>query len=148
MDTLTGSILAKQKNLFFVVYASAARRSPSSVTSRLRISVQSAKLASPIELSEQQQKINVFSANKIFTTCRAPFPNTKFLISRSWLYLRSLCSVHCLREPKEALRFPYFGSRKHTFSNPCWLCITLHVCFSLLRCAQRSLKRNCFSQNL
>ena len=37
----------------------------------------------------------------------------EFLISRSWLYLRSMCSVHCLREPKGASLFPLFGSRKH-----------------------------------
>ena len=47
-----------------------------------------------------------------------------------------MCSVHCLSEPKEVLRFPLFGSREHTISNLYLLCIMFHVRFSFLRCAQ------------
>ena len=47
--------------------------------SRLRVSVQSAKPASPIRLlCEELPKVYVFSADKIFTICCAPFPNRIF----------------------------------------------------------------------
>ena len=57
-------------------------------------------------------KIYVFSVHEIFKTRCLPFV-IEFQISESRLYLRSMCSVHCLRKPKRTLRFPEFGSREH-----------------------------------
>ena len=106
--------ISKRKNPWFVVYAGAARRAPS-VTLWLRMLVQPP--ASPIGLlSEQQRKCYVFSINIIFTIWCSPLV-IKFLILRSWLCLRSMCSVHWLREPKGALRFPEFGSWEHISGN-------------------------------
>ena len=53
-----------------------------------------------------------FSAHKFFTNWWAPFV-IEFLISRSWLCLRSMCSVHRLLKPKKVLGSPEFGSREH-----------------------------------
>ena len=68
--------ISKRKNPFFIVYTTASPEEPPSVTSRLRVSVQPAKPASPIRLlCEELSKIYVFSAHKIFTTFCAPFCN-------------------------------------------------------------------------
>ena len=75
-------------------------RAPS-VMSGLRMSVQPVKPISPIERMSER-KFDVFSAHKIFMTWRAPFSCTisdfKFLA----ICLMSMCSVHCLRQPRGA----------------------------------------------
>ena len=59
-----------------MVYTTALPAGPPSVTLGLRLSVQPAKPAPPTRLlSKQLPKVNVYSAYKIFTTLRAPFPN-------------------------------------------------------------------------
>ena len=66
-----------------------------SVTSGLRVSVQPAKLVLPIKfLYEELPNVFVFSAHKIFTTFCGSFL-IKYVISRSWLCLRSMYFVHC-----------------------------------------------------
>ena len=77
-----------------------------SVTSGLRVSVQSAKLASPIRfLYEELPNVYVFSAHKMFTTFCAPFPSriSHFkILAMSWVYeLRSL-----LTRTQKILVFP------------------------------------------
>ena len=105
VDNLTGSILAKEK-ILASQYMSASPAGPPSVTSGLKMSIQPAKPASPIEhLTEQQRKCYVFSAHNIFTTWCVPF-GREFFISRSWVCLVCICSVHCSRKPKGGLRFP------------------------------------------
>ena len=77
-----------------------------SVTSGLKVSVQPVKPALPIRfLYEELPNVYVFSAHKMFTTFCAAFP-IEYLISRYWLCLRSMFSVHCRHKPKGALRFP------------------------------------------
>ena len=77
-----------------------------SKTSGLRMSVQPAKPVSPIRfLCEELPNVYAFSAHKIFMTF-VPLLLIEFLISRSWLSLRFMCSVYCLHESKEALCFP------------------------------------------
>ena len=71
--------ISKRKNPCFTVYATASPKEPLSVMSELRVSVQSAKSASPIWLlCEELPKVYVFSARKMFTTFCAPFPNRIF----------------------------------------------------------------------
>ena len=92
---MTGSISAKEKNPCFIVYTTASPVEPISVTSRLRVSVQRAKPASPIRLlCEELPKVYVFSAHEIFTTLCAPFPNriTHFkILATPLVYV--LCSL-------------------------------------------------------
>ena len=67
----------------------------SSITSGLGVSVQPAKPALPIRfLYEELPNVYVFSANKLFTTFLLFFL-IEYLISRSWLCLTSMRSVHC-----------------------------------------------------
>ena len=64
--------ISKRKNLF-IVYTMVLPKEPSS---GLRVSVQLAKLASPIRLLyEELPKVYVFAAHKIFTILCGPFPN-------------------------------------------------------------------------
>ena len=65
-----------RKNPCFIVYMTASPAETPSVTSRLRVSVQPAKLGLPIWfLYEELPNIYVFSAHKMFKTFYAPFPN-------------------------------------------------------------------------
>ena len=73
VNTLTGSISAKEKKICFIAYTTLPPVGPPSVMSVLSMSVQ---LASPIGLlCEQLPKVYVFSADKIFMALCAPFPN-------------------------------------------------------------------------
>ena len=73
----------------------ASHEEPPSVKSGLRVSVQPAKPSLPIRLLyEELPKVYAFSAQKMFTTFCVPFP-IEHLISRFWLCLGSMCSVHC-----------------------------------------------------
>ena len=84
-----------KKNPCFIVYTTASPKEPPSVTSGLRVSVQPAKPASPIRLlCEQLSKVDVFSTHKTFTTF-VLLLLIEYLISRSWLRLRSMCLVYC-----------------------------------------------------
>ena len=84
-----------RKNLCFIVYITASLAETLSVTSGLRVSVQPAKLASPIRLlCEQLPNVYVFSAI-IFSRLFVLLFLKEYLISRSWLCLRSMCSVYC-----------------------------------------------------
>ena len=90
-----------RKNLCFVVYATASLEEQPSVTSRLRASIQPAKPASLIRLlCEQLPKVYVFSAHKVSQLTVFLFL-IESLISRSWLCLRSMCSVHYWHKSKE-----------------------------------------------
>ena len=66
-----------RKNPCFTIYTTTASpEEPPSVTSGLRVSVQPAKLASPIRLlREDIPNVYVFSAHKIFSSFCARFPN-------------------------------------------------------------------------
>ena len=86
---------------------------PSSATLGLRMPVKLAKPASRIGLlCEQLPKVNVFLHIR-FSRLGVLLFLIEYLISRSWLCLKSMCSVHCLHEPKVALCFLWFGSREH-----------------------------------
>ena len=65
-----------RNNPCLIVYMTASPAETSSVTSRLRVSVQPAKPAIPIRfLYEELPNVYMFSAHKMFTTFFAPFPN-------------------------------------------------------------------------
>ena len=65
-----------RKNPCFIVYTTTSRENLPSIMSKLRVSVQPAKPASPIRLlCEELPKVYVYSAQKIFTTFCVPFPN-------------------------------------------------------------------------
>ena len=81
-----------------MVYTTASPAGPPSVTSRLRMSVQPTKPASSIKLLCQQE-VWMFSLDKISPLFGRSFL-MGFLISRSWLCLKSMCSVRCLLEPE------------------------------------------------
>ena len=84
-----------RKNPCFKIYTTASPAQSPSVTSGLRVSVQPAKLASPIRfLYEELPKVYVFSAHRISRHFILLFP-IGYLISRSWICLSSMCSVHC-----------------------------------------------------
>ena len=75
INIATGGISTREK-ILALKYVTASRAEPQSITSRLRMSVQQAKPALPVELlCEQLPKVYVFSADKIFTTLCSPFLN-------------------------------------------------------------------------
>ena len=65
-----------RKNPCFIVYKTASPAETPSVTSGLRVLIQTAKPALPIRfLYEELQNVYVFCAHKMSTTFCAPFPN-------------------------------------------------------------------------
>ena len=97
LNTLHISI---RKNRCFIAYTMASPEEPPSVTSGLRVAVQP---ASPIKfLCDELPNVYVFSADEIFTTLCAPFPNriSHFKIL-AMLHVYVLCSLLT-----QTLRFP------------------------------------------
>ena len=87
--------ISMRKNSCFIVYMTASPEELPSITLGLGVSVQPAKPTSPIWfLYQELPKVYVYSAHKIFTTFVLLFL-IEYLISRSWLCLRCMCSVHC-----------------------------------------------------
>ena len=84
-----------RKNPCFIVYMTASPAETSSVTSGWRVSVQPAKPALPISsCMKSYQKYMCF----LHIRCLRLFVFLfliEYPISRSWLCLRSMCSVHC-----------------------------------------------------
>ena len=88
--------ISTRKNPYFIVYTKASPEKPPSVTSGSRVSVQPAKPALPIRfLYKELPNVYVFSTHKV-----------EYLISRFWLCLRSMCSVHLLTQTQGSLAFP------------------------------------------
>ena len=103
--SLTGSALARER-IFVLKYISVSPREEGGgtlETSGLRMSIQPSSPFHPSSTCVNNNENFVFSEIMVFTTWCAPFPNR---ISHFKLCLRSMCSVHCLREPKWNLAFP------------------------------------------
>ena len=76
INTITGSVLAKEKHSRFIVYTTTSPEDLQSVTSGLRGWVQPAKPDLHIRLLyEVLPKVYVFSEHKIFTTFCVPISN-------------------------------------------------------------------------
>ena len=86
--------ISRRKNPCFTVYTTALPEEPPSVTSGLRMLVQLAQPALHIRLLCEELS-NVYFLHKKFSRLFVLLFRIGYLISRSWLCLRSMCSVHC-----------------------------------------------------
>ena len=103
INTLTCSILAKEKHPCFILYTKASPAESPLESSELRVLFQPASLIRL--LCEQLPKSYVFSAHKIFTAFCAPFPHR---ISHFKILAMPLVYVLCslLARTQVSLAFP------------------------------------------
>ena len=99
--------ISKRKTfLLYSIDTTALPEDHQSVTSGLRGWVQPAKPDLHIRLLyEVLPKVYVFSEHRYSRLFVFLFL-IEYLISSSWLCLRSMCSIDCWHEPKGAMRFP------------------------------------------